>query len=83
MPRTEIFVLAVIDIFDELGGKVLGLFSYTNQSLSDEEIEDFISKRNSARENKDWSTSDQIRDDLLEAGIELRDTPKGTRWRRL
>ena len=49
----------------------------------DEEIEDFISKRNSARENKDWSTSDQIRDDLLEAGIELRDTPKGTRWRRL
>ena len=80
---TEKSQLAVIDIFDELGGKVLGLFSYTNQSLSDEEIEDFISKRNSARENKDWSTSDQIRDDLLEAGIELRDTPKGTRWRRL
>jgi len=80
---TEKSQLAVIDIFDELGGKVLGLFSYRNQSLSDEEIEEYITKRDAARDAKDWAISDKIRDDLLGAGIELRDTPKGTRWRRL
>ena len=80
---TEKSQLAVIDIFDELGGKVLGLFSYRNQSLSDEEIEEYITKRDTARDTKNWAISDKIRDDLLDAGIELRDTPKGTRWRRL
>ena len=80
---TEKSQRAVIDIFDDLGGKVLGLFSYKVQSLSDDEIGNYISKRNSARDAKDWATSDKIRDDLLDLGIELRDTPKGTRWRRL
>ena len=54
-----------------------------DRSLSDDEIGNYISKRNSARDAKDWATSDKIRDDLLDLGIELRDTPKGTRWRRL
>ena len=75
--------LAVTDIFEELGGKVLGLFSYREQSLSDEQIGIYIAKRNAAREAKDWATSDKIRDELLDASVELRDTPKGTRWRRL
>ena len=34
---TEKSQRAVIDIFDDLGGKVLGLFSYKVQSLSDDE----------------------------------------------
>ena len=80
---TEKSQLAVVDIFEELGGKVLGLFSYREQSLSDEQIGIYIIKRDAAREAKDWAISDKIRDELLDAGVELRDTPKGTRWRRL
>ncbi len=33
-----------------------------------------------ARENKDWSTSDKIRDRLAEAGIVVKDGKNGTSW---
>lgn len=49
---------------------------------NDEEIEELISKRDEARNNKDWATSDQIRDQLKEMGITIQDTPQGTRWTR-
>ena len=49
---------------------------------NDEEIEELVSKRDEARNNKDWATSDQIRDQLKEMGITIQDTPPGTRWTR-
>lgn len=49
---------------------------------NDEEIEELVSKRDEARNNKDWATSDQIRDQLKEMGITIQDTPQGTRWTR-
>lgn len=39
-----------------------------------------IDLRNSARENKDWSTSDQIRDQLAASGIILKDGKDGTSY---
>ncbi len=50
-------------------------------TLSDEEIESMINERNQARENKDFELSDKIRDSLLEKGIVLEDTDKGTTWK--
>ncbi len=37
--------------------------------------------RKSARENKDWSTSDKIRDQLKATGVEIKDTKAGVEWR--
>ncbi len=37
--------------------------------------------RKSARENKDWATSDTIRDRLKAAGVEIKDTKDGVEWR--
>lgn len=42
-----------------------------------------IAERQQARDNKDWTKSDKLRDTLLEQGIELQDTPKGAIWRRI
>ena len=42
----------------------------------------WLKKRDEARKNKDWATSDQIRDQLKEMGITIQDTPQGTRWTR-
>ncbi len=39
-----------------------------------------IMQRAQAREHKDWTLADQIRDELRQAGIELDDTADGTRW---
>jgi cysteinyl-tRNA synthetase len=36
--------------------------------------------RQQARENKDWTTSDKIRDGLAAAGIVVKDTKEGTSW---
>ena len=36
--------------------------------------------RQEARANKDWSTSDKIRDGLANAGIVVKDTKDGTSW---
>jgi len=48
--------------------------------ISEEEIVAFIEERNQARADKDWAKSDDIRDALLEKGIELHDGPEGTGW---
>ena len=39
-----------------------------------------IDLRQQARDNKDWTTSDKIRDGLATAGIVIKDTKDGTSW---
>lgn len=43
-------------------------------------IELALAQRVAARERKDFSTSDQIRDELSELGIAVEDMPQGSRW---
>ncbi|MDX1778497.1 MAG: cysteine--tRNA ligase, partial [Thermodesulfobacteriota bacterium] len=50
-------------------------------SLSEEEILKYIEERKTARSNKDWKRADQIRDELLNKGIILEDSPQGTTWK--
>jgi cysteinyl-tRNA synthetase len=60
---------------------VLGFLKREEAGL-DSEIEELIEKRNEARRDKDFAESDRIRDQLLERGIVLEDTPSGTKWKR-
>ena len=39
-----------------------------------------IDARNAARDAKDWSEADRIRDELLEMGIAIKDGAEGTVW---
>jgi cysteinyl-tRNA synthetase len=45
-------------------------------------IERRIEERDAARRQRDFPAADRIRDDLLEAGVIVEDTPQGARWRR-
>jgi cysteinyl-tRNA synthetase len=56
--------------------------SVSEGGLSDEEIEQLIAARLTARKNKEWAESDRIRDELKAKGIVLEDGPGGTAWRR-
>jgi len=53
-----------------------------NDGLSTETIEELIEQRRKARSEKDFPTSDRIRDDLFAQGIILEDGPTSTTWRR-
>lgn len=50
--------------------------------LTDAAIEALIEARLAARARKAWDESDRIRDQLLQQGIVLEDSPQGTSWRR-
>ena len=64
--------------------EVLGLVDETKQMAGSEVIEGLmrliIEIRQSAREQKDWNTSDKIRDALKEAGVAIKDTKEGIEW---
>jgi cysteinyl-tRNA synthetase len=50
--------------------------------ILDPEVERLIAERAAAKQNRDFERSDQIRAQLLEAGVILEDTKEGTRWKR-
>ncbi|MDO6720608.1 cysteine--tRNA ligase [Psychrosphaera sp. 1_MG-2023] len=72
-------------------GKVLGMvqnppeaFLQGEQNDDDvAEIESWITRRNTARVEKDWAAADEARDKLNELGVILEDGPGGTTWRKL
>lgn len=39
-----------------------------------------LAQRTSARERKDWAAADLIRDEIAAAGIQIEDSPSGSRW---
>ena len=71
--------LLMVDPDDYFGQKQEeGMKSVT---ISEEEILKRIEERRIAREEKDWNKSDQIREELSNQGILLKDTPQGTTWK--
>ena len=53
-----------------------------SREFSESDIEGLISSRNEARNLKDFSEADRIRDELAEAGILLEDGSSDTIWKR-
>jgi len=65
-------------------GSVLGILQDESfNKISDElrnQIEELILKRDKAKKNKDYEEADKIREELLNLGIEIKDTSNGTVW---
>lgn len=71
-------------------GSVLGFFAHLNESLKEtldnvasDLIQLFIHYRSNAKKDKNYLLADQIRNDLMALGIELKDTPQGTIWNKI
>ena len=72
------------------GGEMLGLLQKepafylkaipAQSDWTRETIEAFIHERTMAKQRKDFARADEIRQELFEAGIALRDTPGSTDW---
>lgn len=77
-------VVAMLDVLgldprDPVWGGSDAADALAEQAL-DTLIAGFIAERADARAQKDFATSDAIRDRLSRAGITLEDSPTGTRW---
>ena len=75
----------VVKFFDEVVNPILGI-SFVEEKTSNEEALDdklinfIISLRKQARDEKRYDLSDQIRDNLSELGITLKDSREGTTY---
>lgn len=56
---------------------------YGAASEDSDKIETLIALRKTAKENKDYARSDEIRDQLTEMGIAIEDTAGGTIWKKV
>ena len=75
-----------------LAGDILGLLGQKPEAwlrgagaadgLTDADIDALVAQRKQARADKDFATSDRIRDELLASGVILEDGAGGTAWRR-
>lgn len=80
---------ASLGIIREAAG-FLGIFDRTpdeyfadrnsRSAVAADEVERLIAERNEARGNRDFKRADAIRQELLDKGIVLEDSPKGTTW---
>lgn len=75
------FVNAVFDTLKELSG-ILGLIVVKEAEILDADIEALIQERQDARKAKNFARADEIRNQLLQQGIVLKDTREGVKWTR-
>ncbi len=67
-------------MFDILGLSESNSGENKNSEKLDEAVHILINLRNEARSNRDFATSDKIRDQLLQVGIQLNDGKEGTNF---
>lgn len=84
-PLTQADADAAQGLFDDFEA-VLAMIEppvQDHSGLEEQLLELILSIRQQAREKKDWSTADAIRDGLKELGLAIEDTPQGARWKRI
>lgn len=62
---------------------ILGLIVEKKEEVLDSEVEKLIEERNQARADKNFARADEIRKELLDKGIELKDSREGVTWKRV
>ena len=69
-------------------GELLGLLQqdpeawFRGEGDDDDEIQALVDARDAARAARDFARADELRDRLASKGIQIEDSPDGTRWRR-
>ena len=62
--------------------EILGIEAEKEPDSLDAKVEALIAERTEAKKAKDFARADAIRSQLLEMGIELKDTREGVQWKK-
>jgi cysteinyl-tRNA synthetase len=71
---------ALLTKFDQVLGLRLDAEFAPQQGELPPELAALLEQRKLARANKDWTLSDQLRDELARRGVTVKDTKDGTQW---
>ncbi|MFN0032107.1 MAG: cysteine--tRNA ligase [Flavobacteriales bacterium] len=83
MKLTQEDIAMLATTFDDFLFKSLGLMheeTAADNTLTDSVMQVVIDLRNQAKANKDFATSDKIRDSLSAINVQIKDTKEGTQW---
>ena len=67
-------------VFDILGFKVEKEDETGSNEVLEGAVKLLLELRKNAKTNKDWEIADKIRNELIEIGIEIKDTKDGVDW---
>lgn len=71
----DVFFFEILGVKNEASGSDEGYESFSKA------IDLLLSMRADAKANKDWATSDKIRDELSKIGFDIKDGKDGTEWK--
>jgi len=71
----DTFLFGILGIKNEIGNQDNSMEAYSKA------VDLLLQIRADAKTNKDWATSDKIRDELNKIGFELKDGKDGTEWK--
>lgn len=71
----RLFAFDILGLKEEVGG------NDDREEAFGKVVDMLLSERQQAKANKDWATSDKIRDELTALGFEIKDTKDGATWR--
>ncbi len=86
LPRIAAHIVTLFSVLNILGtqpeqyiAKIKDDF-LKSHNMTAEFITERISARANAKKNRDFAMADEIRKELVDMGLEIRDTPSGTEW---
>lgn len=80
---SKVFVQQTLDMLNELTGVLNIAMNKADEDVDVAKIEELIEQRNIAKKSKDFAKADEIRDELKQMGIEIKDTRQGVQWSRI
>ena len=78
---TELKMLFDTFLFDIMGMKMESGNNSGREEAYSKVVDMLLEQRSIAKANKDWATSDKIRNELTTLGFEIKDTKDGATWR--
>jgi len=84
-----IYYIKVIELYLKMSDISMDMLGIKNEAKANNTSYDSFAKaidlllqmRLQAKQNKDWATSDKIRNELTDLGFEIKDTKEGFEWR--